>query len=500
MPTPNALRNEARKRLDKFENEQLVPHGWNGDVTDYGEIIDFMAEKGLTLEPAQRAGLRKATDAVKAFDVAVSDDGKSATLTYFDDMGEAELEEEDKPADGLAKEDAKRLNSSVAKQLDEMRQTIKSLRLKAGETPKVTTKLPGEAQWEAKKRLGQTRFHSAEDAHKFGLLIASGLPGVFGEERSGNASKAISSRYGTKAQATSPLSAGGATVADNLMSEVLATFDEYGVARRYLRNLPMPKGTAELIEDRNGITAGYPGEGNPITESQLDMALNHLRAKKLAMLCKLSSEVIQDSIISIGEYVAGRFVDTAQQKEDEALFLGDGTGAYGSINGLAGTFTAKASNYRNVTGATGSESHTKNHLQAMMAKLPARYRKGAAWHCHSAMTSYIFDNLASNVGGVQMQEVMGFGWIKTYANIPIVENFVMNSDPNASSDVVDVYLGNLGEAGIFADTRSLDIKTSDVPLMANDQTLIVGTRRYDINLWNLGDTNSQSPVVALWQD
>jgi HK97 family phage major capsid protein len=79
-----------------------------------------------------------------------------------------------------------------------------------------------------------------------------------------------------------------------------------------------------------------------------------LTAKKLAALVTLSSELDEDAIVEMVDYVANEIAWAMASKEDDCAFNGDGTSTYGGMKGV--TQLALDGNHAKakVTAATGT--------------------------------------------------------------------------------------------------------------------------------------------------
>jgi HK97 family phage major capsid protein len=93
-----------------------------------------------------------------------------------------------------------------------------------------------------------------------------------------------------------------------------------------LRHLNWPRRT-------DGLTASFTGENTALTESQVSWDNINLTAKKLGVLTRMSTEIEQDAVVAIADWLVGEIAYAFAAKEDDCGFNGDGTSTYGGMRG-----------------------------------------------------------------------------------------------------------------------------------------------------------------------
>lgn len=296
-------------------------------------------------------------------------------------------------------------------------------------------------------------------------------------------------------------SAGGALVPEEFANRVIRLVETYGTFPPAAENVSMNRDTMVIPKRTGGTTAYFVGEGSAITESEPTYGQVSLVAKKLAVGCRMSTEVVEDSagVINLADAVATEFATSLAYKIDLCGWLGDGTSTYGGINGVVskindGNYTASV-----VTAASGNTSFETLDIEdflAVIGKLPIYARQGAAWYVSPAGYAASIARLKYAAGGNTVENV-GAGAGESFLGYPVRMVHVMNSTLGADTSKVKVLFGNMGLSSIYARRRDLAVRLYDQVYATTDQLLLQGTMRFDINHHSLGSTTEVGPVVAL---
>ena len=117
--------------------------------------------------------------------------------------------------------------------------------------------------------------------------------------------------------------------------------------------------------------AAWIDEGGQFPESDDSFGQTSIGAHKLATMIKVSDELLNDSVFNIEQYIAKEFARRIGAKEEEAFFVGDGTGKpIGIFNTTGGADTGVE-----VTGT----SITFDDVMDLYYSLRAPYRNKATW-------------------------------------------------------------------------------------------------------------------------
>jgi HK97 family phage major capsid protein len=136
-----------------------------------------------------------------------------------------------------------------------------------------------------------------------------------------------------KAQGEGVDSAGGFLVPEELMANIIVLREQFGVFRKECQLVPMGSDTLNWPRRTGGLTAFFTGENQAVSESQAAWDNVNLTAKKLAVLTRMSTEIDQDAVVAIADWLVGEMAYAFASKEDDCGFNGDGTSTYGGMRG-----------------------------------------------------------------------------------------------------------------------------------------------------------------------
>lgn len=296
--------------------------------------------------------------------------------------------------------------------------------------------------------------------------------------------------------------AGGFVVPTVMEQAIIDLRETYGMARQNCRVMPMTSDHSIVPRRTGGVTAYFIGETTEITASDKSWNQVELTAKKLAALTRMSSDLNEDSIMSMADDLAGEMAYAFAVKEDQCCMIGDGTSTYGGMTGLHvkfdpdldGTHTAGA-----IDAVTPALTHAQidtGDLTAVMAALPVYARAGAKWHINPIAKVAVFDRLLLAAGGNTNQN-LAQGQPAMYGGYPIVEwQTAVGTDPWVNDNPA-FFLGNMNLSSTFGDRRGITVKVSDQRYIEYDQIAIQATERFCINHHDLGDNTNAGPVIAL---
>lgn len=294
-------------------------------------------------------------------------------------------------------------------------------------------------------------------------------------------------------------SAGGALVPEEFANRVIRLVETYGTFPGAAESVSMTRDTMVIPKRLSGTTAYFVGEGSSVTESEPTYGNVSLVAKKLAVGCRMSTEVVEDALVSLADAVAAEFATSLAYKIDTCGWLGDGTSTYGGIHGIVekindGTHTASVVSA--ASGNTGFETLDIEDFLAAMGKLPIYARQGAAWYISPAGKAASIDRLKYAAGGNTASD-LGADGSDSWLGYPVRLVHVMNSTLGADSNKVKVLFGNMSLSSIYARRRDFSVRLFDQVYATTDQLLLQGTMRFDVNHHSLGSTSEVGPVVAL---
>jgi HK97 family phage major capsid protein len=298
-----------------------------------------------------------------------------------------------------------------------------------------------------------------------------------------------------KAQGEGVDSAGGFLVPEELLANIIILREMFGVFRQECQVVPMGSDTLNWPRRTGGLTAYFTGENQSVTESQAAWDNINLTAKKLGVLTRMSTEIEQDAVVAIADWLVGEIAYAFASKEDDCGFNGDGTSTYGGMRGIApimidGNHTA---GQYTVSSATWSSMVVKD-FAGVMGKLPQYAIAGAKWYMSQQAFYSIAAKTFAEAGGNRVDtlsedvkhRILGFPVVFAQ-KLPVT---------TPGSGKCMFFFGDLAKATALGERRGVTIKRSDHRYFENDQVGLLGTERFDINCHDLGDTSNAGPLVA----
>lgn len=344
------------------------------------------------------------------------------------------------------------------------------------------------------------------DAEKAAHLAGASLAAQLGSERAAQICKDAGVNFRRKDMETGNDALGGFLVVPELDTAVQYYREERGVGRSIME---VKTGSTErVIRDRNlGGTNVLPlGEGQTYTQSDVTFDQYGATAKKFGALTKASKELTEDSYANIAEEVAKDHGYSHAVKEDQCVFLGDGTSTYNGlvginetfkalVTGAGGTFTNDAhklyaAGIQVATGATVASVTLADlyKLQAKVATFPgmnnAFILPSQIWY--SQIVPAIMDK-----GGLTTTEIVG-GVPRTFLNgFPVIFADEMYTPIlTAENNAFVALFGDAAQAGLFYDRMGLSITPSQEAGYLSDELYWKSTARYGLNWWNVGNASA----------
>jgi HK97 family phage major capsid protein len=411
-------------------------------------------------------------------------------------------------ADKIAERDLEleTLNASaekLAKKIDfekSVAESAKNLRAvvdRCAPAPEVTEERSEKVRVGAVPFSGRLRaFEKAEDAYKVGMWFKA---------KAGDAdAKRWCQDHGVEARAMGSTSAnsGSSAVPDVLSSTVIRLVDQYSAFAQNATSVTMPSDVLLFPRRTGGTTAYWVDENVAITASDPTMNQVTLTAKKVTGAVVVASELLQDSIVSIADFVAAELGLSLANAVEAAAWSGNPSnapGVAGLVTSHAGGLikqTSSAYDYAaSLVTAAGDtpDEVTKANLLAMMAAVPQHSRQGAKWFCSPFFFATCMQALDLNQGGsVGLSQGMGL----TFLGSPVVLTDRLPSGADSTGVVMALY-GNMANSSYYGIRQGIEIASSDQVNFLSDQTVIRAVARVAITHANLGTSSVAGPMIGL---
>ena len=166
-------------------------------------------------------------------------------------------------------------------------------------------------------------------------------------------------------------SEGGYLVPDEFERTLVEALQEENLFRQLATIITTSSGDRKIPVVASKGTASWVDEEGTIPESDDAFGQVSIGAYKLATMIKVSEELLSDSVFNLERYIAKEFGRRIGAKEEEAFFVGDGTGK------PTGIFHSTGGAGVGVTAASAS-AITIDEIMDLFYSLKSPYRKNAA--------------------------------------------------------------------------------------------------------------------------
>jgi len=204
---------------------------------------------------------------------------------------------------------------------------------------------------------------------------------------------------------------GGYLVPDEYERTLVAALEEENIFRTLARVITTSSGDRKIPIVASKGAAAWIDEEGAIPESDDKFAQVSLGAYKVGTMIKVSEELLFDSVFNLEAYIATEFARRIGAKEEEAFFVGDGTGK------PTGIFADTGGGQIGVTTAAPA-AITLDEVMDLYHSLRTPYRNRAAFVTNDATVKMI-RKLKDNTGQYLWQPSVKEGNPDTILNRPI---------------------------------------------------------------------------------
>lgn len=337
-------------------------------------------------------------------------------------------------------------------------------------------------------------FRTAEDAYKVGMWFKA--KGGDADARRWCEDHDVESR----AMGSTSANSGSAVVPDVLSSTVISLVDQYSAFAQNATSVTMPSDVLQFPRRTGGTTAYWVDENTAITASDPTMNQVTLTAKKVTGAVVVASELLQDSIVSIADFITGELALSLSNAIETAAWSGNPA----SAPGVAGLVTSHTGGLLASSGATYAASLvtasgdtpdevTKANLLAMMAAVPQHSRQGAKWFVSPFFFATCMQALDLAQGGsVGLSQGLGLTFLGS--EVVLTDRLPSGTD---STGVVMALYGNMANSSYYGIRQGIEIASSDQVNFLSDQTVIRAVARVAITHANLGSSSVAGPIIGL---
>ncbi len=262
-------------------------------------------------------------------------------------------------------------------------------------------------------------------------------------------------------------SEGGFLAPDEFEKILIESLEEQNIFRQLANIITTSSGDKKIPVVAGKGTASWVDEEGIITESDDSFGQVSIGAYKLATMIKVSEELLNDSVFNLESYIAKEFARRIGSKEEEAFFIGDGTGK------PTGIFNATGGAQLGVTAASAT-AITLDEIMDLFYSLKSPYRKNSVFVMNDATVKAI-RKLKDGNGQYIWQPSITAGTPDTILNRPVKTSVYV---PTIASAAKSIVFGDFSYYWV-ADRQGRAFKRLNELYAATGQVGFMATQRVD---------------------
>lgn len=310
-------------------------------------------------------------------------------------------------------------------------------------------------------------------------LTGRPVSGGVEKEKTGRASEEYKANFWNAMRSKVPLpsvvnaleegtdSEGGYLVPDEYERTLVEALEEENVFRQMAKVIRTSSGDRKIPVVATKGTASWIDEEGAYTESDDSFGQVSIGAYKVGTMIKVSEELLNDSVFDLESYIAKEFARRIGAKEEEAFFIGDGSGK------PLGVLAAAGGAETGVTAAS-STAVTADELMDLFYSLKSPYRKKAVWVLNDSTIKAV-RKLKDSTGQYLWQPSLVAGTPDTLLGRPVKTSAYM---PVIAAGAKTIVFGDFSYYWI-ADRQGRSFKRLNELYAANGQVGFLGSQRVD---------------------
>jgi HK97 family phage major capsid protein len=269
--------------------------------------------------------------------------------------------------------------------------------------------------------------------------------------------------------------------------DVVELVGMFGTARQYGTVFPLGTGSFKLPKLGTDTTFGLIAGSGAVTEKSPTVTNVTFTPEKFGGLVRLPTELDEDSIVTIGQFVARYSARQLARAEDHNFWVG--TGAASGVNGTAEGLTKSVvtDSKTTVSGVLGSPSEfTLTHFRTLRGICDASALRNGAYYMHPSFEQLLATyNTSGNKPYNPQAQIMGSG-AQPFLSGPTLDGFPIRwvdvMPVYTASDVVSTVHALFGDASFnYLGVRGgIRFDTSKEAGFTTDEILIRALERFTI--------------------
>lgn len=341
-------------------------------------------------------------------------------------------------------------------------------------------------------RDGKSIFSDVDEAEAFGAWGRLAIAGA--DRRSEYSQKDNDLDIIGKVMTGTVNTAGGALIPEEFVSTLLFLTEKYGTARK-IANVSRMSRDVQTFPRMTGVQAfAFAAQGGAVSAGDPSFDNVELTARKAGRITRMSSEVLEDSAISVADVIAIQMAESYAKLVDQCYFIGDGTSTYGTFTGLVAALPSGAYIAQGTSNTWSAQ--VVSDFTGLMGSVENVDFSRCAFVCSRQFYFQVMMKLdvsANQFKDLRTGSVAGAD--AAFLGFPVYFSQVLPTATATSSR--PVYFGDFTGGSMIGERRDLRIESSDQRYWDTDEVGFKATARFSVNVHGDGKGSTYGPIVAL---
>ncbi len=276
--------------------------------------------------------------------------------------------------------------------------------------------------------------------------------------------------------------------------QVIALVNQYGNARRYGTVFPLGTGTVKLPRLKTDTAFGLLARSAAVTEKSPQTEWITFAAEKFGGLIRMPSEMSEDSIIALGNFIAEYAARQIAAVEDQVFFLNLDGSTYGAVKGLCGSTIDNSKVTQMGSTKTHYSDATITNLRTVRNVPDASALRKSAYYAHPSFEQmFAAFNTAGDRPYNPNAQLAGASAAQPFMNGPTFDGFPIRwvdqmpaYSTGANVSKVFILFGDLSFQYLGVTGLGVRFDTSVEAAFDTDEVLIRALERFTIGLMATG--------------
>lgn len=282
--------------------------------------------------------------------------------------------------------------------------------------------------------------------HLGAIVILSGIRGgqISGSEKA-NAETLFKEIVGIEAKTA--ITSSDMPLPTQFSGEVVELVSMWGAARKYATVFPLGTGTVKLPKLGTDTTFGLIAGSATVTEKSPTYSFVTFTPEKFGGLVRLPSEIIEDSIVNIGQFLARYISRQLAYVEDYQVFRssGAGSGINGTAEGLCKSVVTDSKTVALASTKTAFSDATLAKFRELRTKPDAAALRNGAYYLHPSFEQLL--NTFNTAGDKPFNPNSQLGNVN---GNPLANGATLDGFPIRWLDCMPVYSTSAAASTVFA--------------------------------------------------